>query len=141
MPNSKKERKQFNIIQQFIIILFSGLLAWDIAFNKNLFNINHLILSIFLIISAFDKFKLDNLKIKIPGLIEIAESNKEINKNIEKIVNIHLNNKLEQNIKQETKAQATNIQAEVVNFNVDPNSPIKVGYENNKSSGKINLIK
>jgi len=83
MPNDKK----YTIIQQLIIIGLLAILMWDIFLNKNIFNAYHLGLSIFIIITVFDKFKFDSLRIKIPGLLEIAESNKKINKNIEKIAN------------------------------------------------------
>ena len=110
-------------------------------FNKNGFNTSHLILTIILIVTVFDKFKLDNLNIKVPGLIEIAESNKEINKNIEKIINIKMNNKLlsEQNNTQEAKAQAVNIQTDTVNYYVNSDVPMKIENKN-KKSGEVNLI-
>ncbi|MCK5412994.1 MAG: hypothetical protein KAI57_01325 [Candidatus Pacebacteria bacterium] len=138
MPNNEK----YNIIQQAIIIILLAIIIWDISFNKNIFNAYHLGLAILIVITVFNKFKLDNFNIKIPGLIEIAESNKEINKNIEKIINIKLNNKLssEQNNKQETKLQSINIRTDTVNYNIDSDLPIKIETVNTKS-GKINFNK
>ncbi len=83
MPNDKKH----TIIQQSIVIGLLAILVWDIFFNKSAFSVSHLGLSVILIIAIFDKFKPDSLNVKVPGILEIAESNKKINENIEKIVN------------------------------------------------------
>lgn len=85
MSDYKKEK--CTAIQMLVVISLVSILIWDVFFNKNVFNISHLALSIILIVTIFDKYKFDSLNIKIPGLLEIAESNKEINRNFEKIIN------------------------------------------------------
>ena len=117
MPNDQKK----DLVQQLIIIGFSVIPIWDIFFNRNVFNIYHLGLAILMIITVFDKFKLDNLNIKIPGLIEIAESNKEINRNIEKIVN---------KIQIDTSAKANATGSPIsFNFNGKPYNPKEIKEE------------
>lgn len=83
MPDNKEEK--YSIIQKLVIVSTASMPIWDVFFNESKFNAYHLGIVIVLFVTIFDKFKLDSLGIKIPGLLEIVETNQEINRNIEKL--------------------------------------------------------
>lgn len=60
MSNGRK----YTFVQQLVIIGLLAILVWDVLFNKSIFNVYHLGLSILLSLVVFEKFKLDSLIIK-----------------------------------------------------------------------------
>ena len=64
MPNDEKN----TFIRQLFLIVFLGLVVWDICFNKNVFNKYHLGLAILLCLLIFNKSKINSLEKIIKSL-------------------------------------------------------------------------